>query len=142
MTPEVVPSRTPYLQACPDPVPGAVTLTDLEGLDAWVLRVAQGEVTPRDVAERVRAIVAEMRAILVREKQAPTGPAMMPLGDDWLTVREASRILGITTAGVHARIRRQQLPRGILKQCRGKMSTWQINHQGLITWLAAREGKR
>ena len=141
MTPEVAhrdPSRPPYLQACPDPVPGTVTLTDLEGLDAWVLRVAQGEVTPRDVAERVRDIVAEMRRVLTRDM----GKTVALLGDDWLTVKEAARLLGITPAGVYDRIYNRGIPQTIVRRAGRSGQTWQINHQGLITWLAAREGKR
>lgn len=131
-------SRPPYLQACPDPVPGTVTLTDLEDLDAWVLRVAQGEVTPRDVAQRVRDIVTEMRRVLTRDM----GKTVALLGDDWLTVKEAARLLGITPAGVYDRIYNRHIPQTIVRRAGRSGQTWQINHQGLITWLSAREGSK
>lgn len=137
MMPEVS-SRPSYLQACPDPAPGIVTPEGLEEIDAWVLRVAQGEVTPRDVAERVREIVAEMRRVLARDLGRP---AVALLGDDWISIREAARICGLTPAGIYDRIYNRRIPSTIVRRAGRSGHTWQINHQGLITWLAAREGR-
>lgn len=131
-------TRPPYLQACPDPVPGTVTLTDLEDLDAWVLRVAQGEVTPRDVAERVREVVAEMRRVLTRD----LGKTVNLLGDDWLSVRQAARVCGLSPAAIYDRIYNKHIPWTIVRRGGRTGQTWQINHQGLLAWLAAREGAK
>lgn len=113
-------------------------MADLEDLDAWVLRVAQGEVTPRDVAERVREVVAEMRRVLTRD----LGKTVHLLGDDWITVKEAARIAEVSTAAIYDRIYNNAIPWTIVRRGGRNGQTWQINHQGFITWMVAREGSK
>lgn len=75
-------------------------LEDLAAWDRWAASVDRGEVTPREVADRTRDLVAMLRASFVRQVTEPAVPASGSGDDaDLVDVHEAARILGQTRVG-------------------------------------------
>ncbi len=128
----VVPERTSSRVASSTDTPGDVTPLTAEDtleMELWAVRVAAGEVPPREVGERLRAILGRVRATLALRPAAP------PVDEGFLTVKEAAVRLNCKPEHVYHLRYSKQLPPDVF--CKVGKGTVRLRADRLQAWLDA-----